>query len=664
MADNFLITGYWGEPHITAENDRGINAAIFGTGRFVLPVGQQFRAEYIGNNTIRMYDGKLLDNGAAAGIPAGEYIDLLISNAGQGKKRNDLIVFQYAKDGATLTESGKFVVIQGTETSGTPSDPALTQQDLLSNEASLDNYALWRVPVSGTAVSAPVKLFSVRTMANTEDIATASENGFTMIQDVDTKVTNVNKDLQETKSSLATVDNRVTNVNSDLQSTKSSLATVDNKVTSVNKDLQNTKTLFETTLVQVIGDIQDDINDINEAMPVVYKMTWYPDRNNALEFNEGQTLEGLVEDLNEEKAVEFKVMKSGDFHYHEAEIEIRDGALYVHVAEVTYSHTERVEIIVHCWRCTEAEDYNFKYDSYEVSKLINQLRGGILEHSDSINNITSVVQLLADKNPIVYKMTWYPDRNNALEFNEGQTLEGLVEDIYAEKAVEFKVMKSGEDYYREAEIELLNDNLYIHIAEVTHTNQTEMIVHCWYCDLTDYHFIYSPYEVSKLINQVRAGVLEHSELLNVLGNQALVAFRFVWNPEQNNSLQLEDTNASMDAFIDTLNNNGNANVKVRIKKAGTNSYLDADIILSNDIYCIHAIEVVYDGQSSYGVKTIIHLWHWSASSNKFLYSSYALSDLINQVRGGILEHSESINALMQLVPDLMNRVTALEAKLQ
>ena len=173
MSDNYLITGYWGEPHVTAENDRGIHAAIFGAGRFVLPVGKQFKAEYIGNNTIRMYDGKLLDNGAAAGIPAGEYIDLLIANAGQGKKRNDLIVFQYEKDGSTLIESGKFVVIQGEETSGTASDPVLTQQDLLSNEATFDQFALWRVPVSGTTISAPENLirfpaFSIASLA--EDV--------------------------------------------------------------------------------------------------------------------------------------------------------------------------------------------------------------------------------------------------------------------------------------------------------------------------------------------------------------------------------------------------------------------------------------------------------------------------------------------------------------
>lgn len=162
MADNYLITGYWGEPHVTAENDRGIQAGIVGSGRIVLPVGQRFKAEYIGNNTVRMYDGKLMDNGAAAGIPAGEYVDLLIANTAQNMKRNDLIVFQYERDASTLIESGRFVVIQGVETDGTAGDPALEHADILNDsEAMFDQMALWRVSVAGINVSAPVQLFTV-----------------------------------------------------------------------------------------------------------------------------------------------------------------------------------------------------------------------------------------------------------------------------------------------------------------------------------------------------------------------------------------------------------------------------------------------------------------------------------------------------------------------
>ena len=159
MAENYLITGYAGEAHVTPENDRGIHAGICGTGRFVLPVGEMFRAVYIGSNTVRMYDGKLMDNGAAAGIPAGEYIDLVIPNAGQGLKRNDLIVFQYSQDASTMIETGSFVVVPGVEVSGTPKDPTLVQANLLSGSASMDQMPLWRVTVSGTAIAAPVQVF-------------------------------------------------------------------------------------------------------------------------------------------------------------------------------------------------------------------------------------------------------------------------------------------------------------------------------------------------------------------------------------------------------------------------------------------------------------------------------------------------------------------------
>lgn len=169
MADNYLITGYWGEPHVTAENDRGFNAAIFGAGKFVLPVGEMFRAEYIGNNTVRVYDGKLIDNGALAGIPAGEYIDLLIPEAGQGMNRNDLIIFQYSQDASTLIESGVFVVLSGTETSETAVDPDLTESDLLTNKATFDQMALWRIPVSGTVISDPVQLFEEHGLTNVDN---------------------------------------------------------------------------------------------------------------------------------------------------------------------------------------------------------------------------------------------------------------------------------------------------------------------------------------------------------------------------------------------------------------------------------------------------------------------------------------------------------------
>lgn len=176
MANNYLITGYWGEPHVTPENDRCINAAAFGKGRFVLPIGERFRAEYMGNNIVRVHDGLLLDNGAAAGIPVGEYVDLQIANAGQGMNRNDLIVFRYTLDTSTLVERGTFLVVKGTETSGTASDPPLTKKDLLAGGATSDNVALWRVRVSGAVISDPERVYDVNSPFNYKRQITSYDN--------------------------------------------------------------------------------------------------------------------------------------------------------------------------------------------------------------------------------------------------------------------------------------------------------------------------------------------------------------------------------------------------------------------------------------------------------------------------------------------------------
>ena len=193
MANNYLITGYWGEPHVTPENQRGFNAAVFGAGRFVLPVGERLRAESIGNNTVRIYDGQLLDNGAQAGIPAGTNDDLLIPEAGQGMKRSDLIVFEYRKDPSTLVETGLFVVVQGTETTGTASDPALTQQDILTDLATIDQMPLWRINVNGAVINNPVQMFETASSVGGAEVLWVNTNHTSQFENQQLSVPNVGK---------------------------------------------------------------------------------------------------------------------------------------------------------------------------------------------------------------------------------------------------------------------------------------------------------------------------------------------------------------------------------------------------------------------------------------------------------------------------------------
>lgn len=266
MAFNYLITGYGGEPHVTAENDRGINAAIFGAGRFVLPVGEQFRAEYIGNNTVRMYDGKLMDNGAAAGIPAGEHVDLLIPYTEQGQNRNDLIVFQYSQDSSTLIETGSFIVVSGTPTTGTATDPALTQEDLLTNTAVFDQVPLWRVSVSGAAISAPVQLFKV---SHVDDVALgAAEAALAKANEAKTDAasaqTTANKGVADAASAQTSANNAQNTANSALDKANAAATTATYTAsvsTSWTEDATNGG-YYQTVSVEGILATDNPVSDV------------------------------------------------------------------------------------------------------------------------------------------------------------------------------------------------------------------------------------------------------------------------------------------------------------------------------------------------------------------------------------------------------------------
>ena len=85
--------------------------------------------------------------------------DLIVTNGSQGQKRNDLIVCRYAK-GSQSIESAKLVVVRGTPTTGTPTDPAVNTTSPLDGGTTYD-MPLYRIPLDGITIGTPVPLFNV-----------------------------------------------------------------------------------------------------------------------------------------------------------------------------------------------------------------------------------------------------------------------------------------------------------------------------------------------------------------------------------------------------------------------------------------------------------------------------------------------------------------------
>jgi hypothetical protein len=175
MANMHLVTGYGGKGHITAEDHGAFNAAIFGTGQYVLPMGSMLAATVITNNQIRVAGGELLIQGRHVRLDESGYVDLAIDNGSQDMKRNDLIVARYTKDSSTGVEECNLVVIKGTAVASDPVDPEHTTGDILYGHVLVADMPLYRVPLKGINVQELVPMFNLASIAITDGGVTTTK---------------------------------------------------------------------------------------------------------------------------------------------------------------------------------------------------------------------------------------------------------------------------------------------------------------------------------------------------------------------------------------------------------------------------------------------------------------------------------------------------------
>ena len=159
MANLHLVTGYAGAEHVRAVDQGAFNAALIGTGQFVLDKGNALKAQVISNNVVRVLDGELMMQGRFVRLNPGTYVDLAIENGAQGMKRNDLIVARYTRDAVTGVEECNLVVIKGTAVASNPSDPAYTEGDITNGNAIRHDFPLWRLPIVNINVGTPESMF-------------------------------------------------------------------------------------------------------------------------------------------------------------------------------------------------------------------------------------------------------------------------------------------------------------------------------------------------------------------------------------------------------------------------------------------------------------------------------------------------------------------------
>lgn len=167
-----LVTGHANKAHATAEQAAGLNAGILGLDDYVLNVHDKLKITVVSANKVTIGTGELVMQGRH--VSQGTPEDLIVTNGSQGQKRNDLIVCRYTK-GSQSVESAKLVVVRGTPTTGTPTDPAVNTTSPLDGGTTYD-MPLYRIPLDGITIGTPVPLFNVlKPMSDVWDSLTPAE---------------------------------------------------------------------------------------------------------------------------------------------------------------------------------------------------------------------------------------------------------------------------------------------------------------------------------------------------------------------------------------------------------------------------------------------------------------------------------------------------------
>lgn len=153
------ITNAAKEPHITPLQDSMWHRGMAGIDSCVFNFFENFAAEVSSNNSVKIRSGIGMIQGRYFCVEPSTYDEVTIANGTQGEKRKDLIVCRWTVNEEQKVQSGDWVVIQGTPTTGTPAAPAYTAGDLDAGELIAD-MPFYEVTLDGINVTGVEKKFT------------------------------------------------------------------------------------------------------------------------------------------------------------------------------------------------------------------------------------------------------------------------------------------------------------------------------------------------------------------------------------------------------------------------------------------------------------------------------------------------------------------------
>ena len=175
-----LVTGHYGENHVSSADVGRYNAGICGMDKYVLSTGSQFAYTVVSANEIRIASGDAVNQGRHIIIPQNTSESATIENGTTGKTRIDVIVLRYIKtteiDPTTeqpiTIETASLEVVKGTavSTGATPAAPAVISGDIFAGAAT-DDMPLYHVLITDNSITSVTPVFkTLAPLAGTADL--------------------------------------------------------------------------------------------------------------------------------------------------------------------------------------------------------------------------------------------------------------------------------------------------------------------------------------------------------------------------------------------------------------------------------------------------------------------------------------------------------------
>lgn len=202
-----IITGYRDEPHVTSQQERDANIALYGTGVYILNVGSKLAATVISANEIEIADGLVMVEGCTAEVERGTTESIAIDNGEQGMLRKDLIVVRYSKNTSTNVEDMEIDIIKGTPATANPATPEYTEGSIADGDI-LVEFPIYEINLNGIAIQSVKRLAEYKELANKSVVDTLVTKMGTGT--LNTVVKNVIGAINEVFATLTNAVNRVT----------------------------------------------------------------------------------------------------------------------------------------------------------------------------------------------------------------------------------------------------------------------------------------------------------------------------------------------------------------------------------------------------------------------------------------------------------------------